>query len=382
MKEKLHILHLPKWYPNPEDPQLGIFIKKQILAVSAYYTQSVLYIKSIENLKEKYVIEKKMVGEVLEICIFYNKPISRAKQFVFLNKLYSIGIKRIKQEVGKPDILHVHNLITPAIWANKYSKKHNIPWVLSEHWSGYTAQSGVFNAKMKWEKNLWHWYSEKASCTISVSKFLQKALKENKIGEKHFIIPNVVEGEYNKEERNDDEIRLLNVSDMVDKVKNISGLIKSFSGLVSKYPNAHLWIVGGGPDLEKLKDLSSNLNLDDNVKFFGRLENSEVIDLYKQIDFVVINSRVETFSVVAAESIRAGKPVLSTRCGGVEEFVDERHGILVNSEDEDELNSALDRMVNNYSDYDPEFLSKYAKDKFSSKKVGKSLANLYQSIIS
>lgn len=381
MKEKLHILHLPKWYPNPEDPQLGIFIKKQIQAASRFHTQSVLYIKSVPKLNSKYVIERKQEGDVLEIHIFYRKPLMKSKQLIILGKLYAKGIKEISKSIGKPDVLHVHNLITPAIWANKYAKKKKIPWLLSEHWSGYTEESGVFASKLGWEKKLWRLYSDNATITIAVSKFLETSLKKNRIGKNHHIIPNVVEVNTKDLDRNDGEVRMLNVSDMVDSIKNISGLIRSFSIIAQEFENAKLWLVGGGDDLGNLKKQAQALGVNDKIKFFGRLSNEEVLSLYNEVDFGIINSRVETFSVVAAECIMAGKPVISTRCGGVEEFVSAEQGILIAVNDEDKLQGAIRKMITTYTNYIPNDLMNHAKTQFSANAIGRSLANLYESVV-
>lgn len=381
MKEMLHILHLPKWYPHNEDPQLGVFIKKQILAASEFHMQSVLYIKSVKKLPKPFIVEEVKAKNLLEITIYYRKPDSRTKQFLLLKKMYSLGFKKIKNTIGPPDLLHVHNLMTPAIWANKYSKKRMVPWILSEHWSGYTPRSGVFRAKMKWEKKLWKWYSEKAAVTIAVSEFLLDALKKNGIGIKHLVIPNVVEGDLIQTNRDDGEIRILNVSDMVDEVKNISGLLLAFSVLVKEFPRTKLYLVGDGEDFGNLKIFVQELGIEEHVIFYGRLSNDKVLKLYHEIDFTVINSRVETFSVVAAESLMAGKPVISTRSGGVQEFITKDQGILIPINNEDKLLDALKTMRTTFVDYDPNILSEYAKEKFSARSIGMRLTEVYESIL-
>ena len=381
MKEKLHILHLPKWYPNPEDPQLGIFINKQIQAASEFHTQSVLYIKSVPELDSEYIIERKQDGKVMEIHIFYRKPMMRSKQLLLLRKLFRIGFKEIEKLIRKPDVLHIHNLITPAIWADIYAKKNKIPWILSEHWSGYTPQSGVFKSKLGWEKKLWRLYANKAVNTIAVSHFLQTALQENKIGKNLQIIPNVVEAKIQNIERNDSEIRILNVSDMVDDIKNISGLIRVFSEIARGNNDVKLYLVGGGEDLDELKTQAKQLGLNKEITFFGRLNNEEVLSLYNEVDFVVVNSRVETFSVVAAESLMAGKPVVTTRCGGVEEFVGNDQGLLISVDNDEELQTAMTKMIAGHANYDSEKLMSYAKDKFSALAIGKSLSKLYEAAV-
>ena len=140
-------------------------------------------------------------------------------------------------------------------------------------------------------------------------------------------------------------------------------------------------IIGGGKDLEKLQALSSELGLDEHVNFLGRLENTKVLEHYANCSYVVVNSRVETFSVVAAEALMAGKPVVATRCGGLEEFIDEEQGILIDVDDQKELLQALRKMNGEYSDYDPQKLHDHAAALFSKESVGKKLNDIYRSLI-
>jgi glycosyltransferase involved in cell wall biosynthesis len=378
MKKKLHILHLPKWYPNVDDPQLGIFVQKQIQAASLFHKQTVLYIKSEKELDEPLKIEVIDVNKVKEVRIIYRKPLMKSKQLIILKKVFRIGFEEVEKLNGAPDMLHIHNLITPAIWGHKYAKEKKIPWILSEHWSGYTEHSGVFQAKLSWEKKLWRLYSDKAVRTLAVSSFLKRALVKNEIGKNYTIVPNVVECIATNEVRNDKEIRILNVSDMVDGIKNISGLIRSFTSLLIEFNQAKLYLIGGGEDLEKLKKMVNDLNIDKSVRFFGRLKNEEVLSIYNEVDFVVINSRVETFSVVAAESLLAGKPVITTRCGGVEEFISEDQGILIPVGNDAELKVALLTMMRKYKEYNVAQLKAHAANQFSSKSIGEQLAKIYE----
>lgn len=54
---------------------------------------------------------------------------------------------------------------------------------------------------------------------------------------------------------------------------------------------------------------------------------NEVAGFFCECDFFVLNSNFETFSVVTAEALAYGKPVIATRCGGPEEFVNKIMGI-------------------------------------------------------
>lgn len=62
-------------------------------------------------------------------------------------------------------------------------------------------------------------------------------------------------------------------------------------------------------------------------------------------DVLAVPSRVEPFGTVAAEALAAGTPVVATRSGGMEEYVDEDVGALVAPADPDALAEALARVL-------------------------------------
>ena len=78
--------------------------------------------------------------------------------------------------------------------------------------------------------------------------------------------------------------------------------------------------------------------------------------------FTVVSSTHETFSVIAAESLMCGRPVLSTRCGGPEEFITPEVGQLIDAGSVDALVDGLDWMLDHFNEFDPDSLHEYAAD--------------------
>ncbi len=76
-----------------------------------------------------------------------------------------------------------------------------------------------------------------------------------------------------------------------------------------------------------------------------------------------------------------GRPVLATKCGGPEEFVNETNGILVEKENVDALYNGLNMMVSKYSQFSSETIRRYVEDNFSLKVVGEKLKKEYDDIV-
>ena len=80
-----------------------------------------------------------------------------------------------------------------------------------------------------------------------------------------------------------------------------------------------------------------------NVQFVGRLEREEVAQFYRKARFLVVPSlSLETFSLVAAEAMAHGLPVLASRIGGLPEVVDDGvTGLLFEPGNAEELSGLM-----------------------------------------
>jgi len=93
------------------------------------------------------------------------------------------------------------------------------------------------------------------------------------------------------------------------KEKRIDFIIKAF-GQIKNTPNAMLAIAGDGPEIPKLKELCDELNLYDQVRFFGQLPHADIFKLLQACDVLVHSSIRETQGLVLNEAAVIGLPVL------------------------------------------------------------------------
>ena len=110
-------------------------------------------------------------------------------------------------------------------------------------------------------------------------------------------------------------------------------------------------VCGHGPLREELEALSRKLGISDRVQFLGQLSKTEILEQIDDAHTLVIASRIETFGVVAIEAMARGRPVISTRCGGPEDIVDDLSGVLVPAGNADALAQAMADMVQSFTRY-------------------------------
>jgi glycosyltransferase involved in cell wall biosynthesis len=380
---KPHILFLTKWYPNKNDIQLGVFIQKHAKAVAQYCKLNVLYVWGDYELKENYQIVETSRDNFKETIIYYKRNKGLLKSIInpFLYLKYVLhGFNKIQNEKGKINLIHVHILIRTGVAALLLKTKYKTPFILSEQWTGYTSKE--YEQFSFFRKIIIRLIIKNAKAVAVVSESLKQNMLKHGLKNNYHIIHNIIENINLPEKNTNTKTKILTVADLNDKNKNISSTIKAMHYVSSLRNDFEFHIIGGGTDENKLKVLAKDLGLLDNILFFhGRQSNDYVYDFFKKIDFVIINSNVETFCVAAAEALVNGKPQITTICGGPEEFVKQEHGILIEKGNQTQLEAAIIKMLNTYKNYDALEMHKYAKKYFSYEKIGKDFYNLYQNIL-
>ena len=98
-------------------------------------------------------------------------------------------------------------------------------------------------------------------------------------------------------------------------------LIEAMPAILRYYPRAKFVFAGEGELRPSLERRAQQLGVAHATRFIGFQINGSLSDIYKACDVVCVPSRNEPFGIVILEAWSAGKPVVSTRNGGPEEFV-------------------------------------------------------------
>lgn len=117
--------------------------------------------------------------------------------------------------------------------------------------------------------------------------------------------------------------------------------------LISRNDVQFLIIGSGAQHLTiELQEQVRAMGLADRVILAGRWPGS-IDTVLSAIDILVISSEQESFGLTAIESLAVETPVVSTRCGGPEEIIEDgKNGYLVNVKDSDGLSNGILRLLN------------------------------------
>lgn len=109
-------------------------------------------------------------------------------------------------------------------------------------------------------------------------------------------------------------------------------------------PDVHFLLVGKGPYGTMLRDLASELGLDDCFHFTG--ERNDVRDIFPLIDVFVMSSRWEAMPYSLLEAMGAGRAVVLTRICGLEKVVENgRGGVIIPPGDAEAISRETMRLL-------------------------------------
>lgn len=129
--------------------------------------------------------------------------------------------------------------------------------------------------------------------------------------------------------------------------KGIDVMIDVAVRVIAKHPNAYFVVAGDGILANQVSDWATQAGVSENFIFTGRVDN---VDEHLQAsDIFLLTSRWEAFPISIVEALRAGRPVVATRCGGVEELVDEEVGSLCEVGDAKALSDAICALIDSPS---------------------------------
>ncbi len=122
-------------------------------------------------------------------------------------------------------------------------------------------------------------------------------------------------------------------------------LLDAFAQVVKKYPLTKLLVVGAGPLMEKLRDITSHLGVASKVIFTG--QRRDIASLLQLSDISLLPSITrEGLGIALIEAMATGLPLIGTKVGGIPEVIEHNgNGLLVSPGNSPELAAAIGTLV-------------------------------------
>lgn len=215
---------------------------------------------------------------------------------------------------GRPDILHAHCSKWAGFAAMHISRKHQIPYVVTEHLSRLVFEKEFGPApSVAWQIPLLREVYECADMVIPVSEELVENIacyfgKEYRWQ----AVSNTIDVDYfHYQQRHSLEGRPFRFCCLANfwPLKGYDVLLPAFRRLRDNGMNVELHIAGRGTDSKACRTM-----LSEGVVTYGLLSRDAVRDLLYQSDALVLASRSEVQPLALLEAMSIGIPVVATEC--------------------------------------------------------------------
>lgn len=262
------------------------------------------------------------------------------------------------------DVIEGSNFVTylPAFLLGLVKKKPKIAWfadVLDDQWLKYFGVSGLVGKIFEWLSLKLSWNKIIALSNSTRNKLIKAGLEAKKIevvyGGTEITNSKLPAQGWSASGRKvqiSKRKEIICISRLVN-YKRIDDLIKAFSGLIKKYPNFNLVIIGQGPEENNLRNLTEDLKIVTNVNFFKNLPRLKLIDQIKHSYLLCLPSIIEGFGLVTIEAAACQTPyVISDIEVNKEITKNGLGGLFFKKEDVLDLQNKLLSLITNKKLYD------------------------------
>jgi L-malate glycosyltransferase len=236
-------------------------------------------------------------------------------------------VKNVLKEI-KPDIVNAHYITSYGFLAALLGIKK---LVLSAWGSDILVAPG----KSKLYEFITKFALRKAKLITSDSEYMSSIIRELVKNEVMTVPMGVEEGLCKLDRQiNNDEVTILSLR-TIDKNCNINSIVGAFYQLCKKYNNARLIITNNGPEIDNIKKLVGDLNLEDKVDFMGFISRDTLIDLLLKSQVYVSIPDSDSTSVTLLEAMASGIiPIVSNIPANCEWIKSNSNGLILENKND------------------------------------------------
>lgn len=225
------------------------------------------------------------------------------------------------------------------------ARRYRLPWIAVGHGT-------EFGDPRAWASGLTRWAFGRATSVVCVSQYTWgRMLKFGVKPRGGRIIPNGADHTRFRRLPEGDGARyrdrtglagrrvLLTVGNVTDR-KGQDVVIRALPQVLRRFPSAHYVMAGLPSRKAELLRLARELNVADHVRFLGKVDAGELVELVNACDVFVLTSRrtgegaFEGFGIAVIEAALCGKPAVVSASSGLAEAVENgRTGICVPEDD-------------------------------------------------
>ena len=372
----MNICIVTEYFPHSDclDIKGGVEVccYNEALGLSKYHNVTVLTSKEGE-------LDEFNIQDVHVICCGEDRGYVQKGSFTSRLKFMKDAVEKHKI-LEDIDLVIGYNFITYPV-AYNLAEKLNSKVALRYHdvwigeWTKNMGISGLFGEIL--ERYI---FKKDIDLYVAVSDFTRNNLNKYVDNTKTITVHNIVDFP-NVESEKYDKPTISCVARLVE-YKRVNDLIKAVALIKDEIPEIQCKIIGTGPEEENLKNLTKQLELDENIEFLGFVEeHDDVMKVVNSSDVFCLPSIVEGFGIVIIEAQSLETPFVAARIPPVVESSGQKGGLFFEPKNYKELAKQILTILNDkelYKKLQIEGLEN--KNNYTKEVIGDKLNKAYESL--
>ncbi|QNL22361.1 glycosyltransferase family 4 protein [Hyphobacterium sp. CCMP332] len=271
----------------------------------------------------------------------------------------------------KFDVINFHIAYPMLVYWKYLKKKVQKPVLISEHWSAYKNNFGI-KKELPQIKNIFCQNLPLAA----VSETLIKDIRSfSNCQFKSFVIPNIVDSKvFYPSKLNEKSSNNFLMCSFWKSPKRPFLVLKAFKKHLESNRDIQLSIIGSGPLIKSIEKWIIENQVQNNITLLGAKNSEEIGEIMRSSEAFLHPSAYETFSVVCAEALACGLPVIASNVGALPEVVSDK-GLLVENNEESWYNAIKTFLEGKFKD------SATRSNPYDKKTIGKKYFDTLKSVI-
>lgn len=280
--------------------------------------------------------------------------------------------RQLKKMNARENFTHVNfHIAYPSLVFYERIKRY-LPekMCVTEHWSIYKFNF-YSDKKAHRLSSIFHHKLPLICVSESLGKSIQ-AFAQSKVA--YRVIPNAVADEF--QFRNEKRSNSFLTAAFWKTPKDPIPLLQAVFHLKQSGHPINLRIAGDGPLLEQMKQVILQHGMESEIVFLGTLRPMELCNEMNRARAFLMPSGFETFSVVSAEALCCGCPVLADNVGALSELINDSNGRLRHSD------QSWEELIRDFDSdkFNRQLISSEASSKYSMQAVGRDYFQFLQSL--
>lgn len=223
---------------------------------------------------------------------------------------------KYEKQLSRADFIHAHWGWPNGFLAFRLAEKLSIPYFITFH------GSDINNLKKRNIKNMLLAMENATACFFVSNALLKEAINKGYSGKNALV-------NYNGVDLNEFKLKVTRtktigyVGDLIEKKG--ADLLPSIFKNINEINNDYSFkIIGDGPLKNDIAENIKHFNLSHKVEFLGEIPKVKIPEVMRDLDLLIVPSKMEGLGMVILEAHASGVPVVGSNRGGIPEAIDDR----------------------------------------------------------